>query len=102
MLSTGLNESYKKISATALECTDACSVVLVCWAFLFTTNVPTKCVMYDEYDGPFQTRSDKILASGGDVCTKLCNFECTICIIIFYLKSKHKKSKYKTNNKESN
>ncbi|VDI02275.1 Hypothetical predicted protein [Mytilus galloprovincialis] len=75
MLSTGLNESYKKISVTALECTDACSVVLVCWAFLFTTNVPTKCVMYDEYDGPFQTGSDKIPASGGDVYTKLCNFE---------------------------
>ncbi|VDI25905.1 Hypothetical predicted protein, partial [Mytilus galloprovincialis] len=74
-LSTGLNESYQINPATAIECTDACSVISVCWAFLFTTTLPTKCVMYDEYDGPFQTGNDQLPATGGDVYTKLCNFE---------------------------
>ncbi|CAG2188433.1 unnamed protein product [Mytilus edulis] len=74
-LSTGLNASYQKKPGTALECTDACSEVSFCWAFLFTTTVSTKCVLYDEYDGPFQTGNDKISASGRDVYAKRCNFE---------------------------
>ncbi|CAC5390345.1 unnamed protein product [Mytilus coruscus] len=71
-LSTGLNESYQLNPGTEKECTDACSVISVCWAFLFIPSVP-KCVMYDEYDGPFQTENDRIPASGEDLYTKRLN-----------------------------
>ncbi|VDI49834.1 Hypothetical predicted protein [Mytilus galloprovincialis] len=82
-LSTGMDENYQINPGTALECTDTCSGMSICWAFLFTTTVPTKCVLYGAYNGPFQTEHDKIPASGKDVYTKRCNFElisdCVLC-----------------------